>query len=216
MKNYDVAVIGAGPGGYICAIRCAQLGFSTACIDGELSSSGKPTLGGTCLNTGCIPSKALLDSSHHYSFISHDAAEHGINVTDIKVDIHKMIGRKDRIVQKLTRGIAGLFKKNGVDWLQGQAKTPGRRRGRSNADRQGSRRGLPGLRQTHHYRHRIRPCKVTRCSDRSEQDRRFHGRPGLHPGAEETGHHRGGGDRPGTRQRLEQDGLPGHHTGGIG
>ena len=125
MKNYDVVIIGAGPGGYICAIRCAQLGFSTACVDGELSSSGKPTLGGTCLNTGCIPSKALLDSSHHYSFISHGAAEHGINVTGIKVDIHKMIGRKDRIVQKLTRGIAGLFKKNGVDWLQGQAKLLG-------------------------------------------------------------------------------------------
>ena len=125
MQNYDVVIIGAGPGGYICAIRCAQLGFSTACVDGELSSSGKPTLGGTCLNTGCIPSKALLDSSHHYSFISHGAAEHGINVTGIKVDIHKMIGRKDRIVQKLTRGIAGLFKKNGVDWLQGQAKLLG-------------------------------------------------------------------------------------------
>ena len=125
MKNYDVVIIGAGPGGYICAIRCAQLGFSTACVDGELSSSGKPTLGGTCLNTGCIPSKALLDSSHHYSFISHGAAEHGINVTGVKVDIHKMIGRKDRIVQKLTRGIAGLFKKNGVDWLQGQAKLLG-------------------------------------------------------------------------------------------
>ncbi|MCY3751588.1 MAG: dihydrolipoyl dehydrogenase [Gammaproteobacteria bacterium] len=125
MKNYDVVVIGAGPGGYICAIRCAQLGFSTACVDGELSSSGKPVLGGTCLNTGCIPSKALLDSSHHYSFISHDAAEHGINVSGIKLDIHKMIGRKDRIVQKLTRGIAGLFKKNGVDWLQGQAKLLG-------------------------------------------------------------------------------------------
>ena len=125
MKNYDVVIIGAGPGGYICAIRCAQLGFSTACVDGELSSSGKPTLGGTCLNTGCIPSKALLDSSHHYSFIRQDAAEHGINVSGIKVDIHKMINRKDRIVQKLTRGIAGLFKKNGVDWLQGQAKLLG-------------------------------------------------------------------------------------------
>ena len=125
MKNYDVVVIGAGPGGYICAIRCAQLGFSTACVDGELSSSGKPTLGGTCLNTGCIPSKALLDSSHHYSFIRQDAAEHGIHVTGIKMDVHKMISRKDKVVQKLTRGIAGLFKKNGVDWLQGQAKLLG-------------------------------------------------------------------------------------------
>ncbi len=125
MKNYDVIIIGAGPGGYICAIRCAQLGFSTACIDGELNSSGKPTLGGTCLNTGCIPSKALLDSSHHYSFLQHDAAEHGINLTGMKMDVHKMIGRKDKIVQKLTRGIAGLFRKNGVEWLQGQARLLG-------------------------------------------------------------------------------------------
>lgn len=122
MKNYDVVVIGAGPGGYVCAIRCAQLGFSTACVDGELSSGGEPTLGGTCLNTGCIPSKALLDSSHHFSFINHDAAEHGINVTGIKMDVYKMVGRKDRIVQKLTRGIAGLFRKNGIEWLQGQAR----------------------------------------------------------------------------------------------
>ncbi len=122
MKKYDVVVIGAGPGGYIGAIRCAQLGLSTACVDGELSGKGKPTLGGTCLNKGCIPSKALLDSSHHYTFIKQHAAEHGINVTGIRVDVHKMIGRKDRIVQKLTRGIAGLFKKNGVEWLQGQGK----------------------------------------------------------------------------------------------
>ena len=125
MKNYDVLVIGAGPGGYICAIRCAQLGFSTACVDGQLGANGKPALGGTCLNTGCIPSKALLDSSHHYSFIRHEAAAHGINVTDVKMDIHKMIGRKDKVVQKLTRGIAGLFGKNGVDWLQGQARLLG-------------------------------------------------------------------------------------------
>ncbi len=125
MKNYDVVIIGAGPGGYICAIRCAQLGFSTACIDGELNSNGKPTLGGVCLNKGCIPSKALLDSSHHYSFIKHEAAEHGINVSGINMDIHKMMGRKDKVVQKLTRGITGLFKKNGVDWLQGQAQLLG-------------------------------------------------------------------------------------------
>ena len=122
MKKYDVVVIGAGPGGYISAIRCAQLGFSTACVDGELSANGKPTLGGTCLNKGCIPSKALLDSSHHYHFIKRHAADHGINVTGVRLDIHKMLSRKDRTVQKLTRGIAGLFKKNGVDWLQGQVK----------------------------------------------------------------------------------------------
>ena len=121
MKNYDVVVIGAGPGGYICAIRCAQLGFSTACVDNGLSVDGKPVLGGTCLNTGCIPSKALLDSSHHYAFINGQAADHGINVSGVKLDVHKLITRKDRIVQKLTGGIAGLFKKNRVDWLQGRA-----------------------------------------------------------------------------------------------
>ncbi len=121
MNNYDVVVIGAGPGGYISAIRCAQLGFSTACVDNGMGVDNKPALGGTCLNTGCIPSKALLDSSHHYAFISKQAADHGINVSGVKLDIHKMINRKNRIVQKLTRGIAGLFKKNKVDWLQGQA-----------------------------------------------------------------------------------------------
>lgn len=125
MKNYDVVVIGAGPGGYICAIRCAQLGFSTACVDNGLSVDGKPTLGGTCLNTGCIPSKAMLDSSHHYSFITSQAADHGINVTGVKLDVHKMITRKDRIVQKLTLGIAGLFKKNKVEWLQGEGELQG-------------------------------------------------------------------------------------------
>ena len=121
MNNYDVVVIGAGPGGYICAIRCAQLGFSTACVDNGRSADNKPVLGGTCLNTGCIPSKALLDSSHHYAFINKQAADHGINVSGVKLDVHKMINRKNRIVQKLTRGIAGLFKKNKVDWLQGNA-----------------------------------------------------------------------------------------------
>ena len=125
MKNYDAVVIGAGPGGYVSALRCAQLGFSTACVDDGLSPDGKPCLGGTCLNTGCIPSKALLDSSHHYAFINAQAADHGINVTGVKLDVHKMITRKDRIVQKLTRGIAGLFKKNGVDWLQGQGRLLG-------------------------------------------------------------------------------------------
>ena len=125
MKNYDVVVIGAGPGGYISAIRCAQLGLTTACVDNGMSNDGKPNLGGTCLNTGCIPSKALLDSSHHYSFIKQQAADHGINVTGVKMDVHKMITRKNRIVQKLTRGIARLFKKNGVDWLQGKGKLLG-------------------------------------------------------------------------------------------
>jgi dihydrolipoamide dehydrogenase len=119
LKSYDVVVIGAGPGGYVAAIRAAQLGLSVACVEGWLNSSGKPALGGTCLNVGCIPSKALLDSSHHYTFIRHGAADHGINVPGATIDVNRMMARKDRIVQLLTQGIAGLFRKNNVEWLQG-------------------------------------------------------------------------------------------------
>jgi dihydrolipoamide dehydrogenase len=120
--KFDVLVIGGGPGGYVAAIRCAQLGLSTACIEGWLNESGKPALGGTCLNVGCIPSKALLDSSHHFSFIRHEAAEHGINAPGATVDVSRMLARKVRIVQSLTIGIAGLLRKNKVEWLQGFGK----------------------------------------------------------------------------------------------
>ncbi|MEX2524236.1 MAG: dihydrolipoyl dehydrogenase [Gammaproteobacteria bacterium] len=119
MKKYDVVVIGGGPGGYVAAIRAAQLGLATACIEGWLNEEGRPALGGTCLNVGCIPSKALLDSSHHYSFLKQEGAEHGINSSGVTVDVRRMIERKSKIVTTLTQGIAGLFKKNGVEWLQG-------------------------------------------------------------------------------------------------
>ena len=122
MKNYDVVVIGAGPGGYVAAIRCAQLGLATACVESWLDDEGNPVLGGTCLNVGCIPSKALLDSSHHFSFIKHEAKEHGINVPSVAMDVHRMIDRKKNIVSTLTQGIAGLFKKNKVEWLQGHGR----------------------------------------------------------------------------------------------
>ena len=122
MKTFDVIVIGAGPGGYVAAIRCAQLGLTTACIESWINDEGQPALGGTCLNVGCIPSKALLDSSHHYAHIKHEAAAHGINVPGITIDVNKMIERKGQIVKTLTQGIAGLFKKNKVEWLQGHGK----------------------------------------------------------------------------------------------
>lgn len=122
MKNYDVVVIGAGPGGYVAAIRAAQLGLSTACIEGWLNDEGKPALGGTCLNVGCIPSKALLDSSHHFHFLKHEAKIHGINSAGVTIDVHKMIDRKAKTVQVLTQGIAGLFRKNKVEWLQGNGR----------------------------------------------------------------------------------------------
>ena len=125
MKNYDVVVIGAGPGGYVTAIRCAQLGLSTACVESWINEEGKPALGGTCLNVGCIPSKALLDSSHHYHHIKHQANEHGINVSGVTMDVNKMISRKAKIVKILTQGISGLFRKNNIDWLRGQAKLLG-------------------------------------------------------------------------------------------
>ncbi len=122
MQNFDVVVIGAGPGGYVTAIRCAQLGLATACVESWLNEEGKPALGGTCLNVGCIPSKALLDSSHHYAHMKHEAIEHGITVTGVSIDVNRMIARKAKIVSMLTQGIAGLFRKNKVVWLQGHGR----------------------------------------------------------------------------------------------
>jgi dihydrolipoamide dehydrogenase len=119
MADYDVIVIGAGPGGYVAAIRCAQLGFKTACVESWRDGAGKPALGGTCLNVGCIPSKALLDSSHHYEHLTRHAGEHGIRTNGVSIDIAQMLARKDKIVTGLTQGIAGLFRKHKIDWLQG-------------------------------------------------------------------------------------------------
>ena len=121
MKQYDVVVIGAGPAGYVAAIRAAQLGLKTACIDERLDAQGKSALGGTCLNVGCIPSKALLDSSHRFHDVRHGVAAHGIAVGDVSMDVAAMQARKDKVVQTLTRGIAGLFKKNKVDAYAGTA-----------------------------------------------------------------------------------------------
>jgi dihydrolipoamide dehydrogenase len=119
MDKYDVVVIGGGPGGYVAAIRCAQLGLKTACVESWQNNGNKPVLGGTCLNVGCIPSKALLDSSHHFAHINQHAADHGIRIKDIDIDVGKMMARKDKIVKVLTSGVASLFKKHKIDWLQG-------------------------------------------------------------------------------------------------
>src|SRR5210317_746673 len=114
MNSYDVAVIGSGPGGYVAAIRCAQLGMKTAIIEKY------PTLGGTCLNVGCIPSKALLDSSHHYEDALKHFQEHGIHIHgDIKVNLKQMIDRKQAVVDQTTGGIDFLMKKNKIDVYQG-------------------------------------------------------------------------------------------------
>src|SRR5688500_19064013 len=113
-EQFDVVVIGAGPAGYHAAIRAAQLGLKTACIDAALGKDGKPALGGTCLRVGCIPSKALLDSSRQFYNLQHLFGEHGISTKDAKIDVGAMIGRKDKIVKQFTGGIAMLFKANKV------------------------------------------------------------------------------------------------------
>jgi dihydrolipoamide dehydrogenase len=119
VENFDVIVVGAGPGGYVAAIRCAQLGLKTVCIDNQVNSEGKATLGGTCLNVGCIPSKALLDSSEQYHKISHQFPAHGITAENVTVDVARMQSRKQGIVNGLTGGIAQLFKANKVTVIHG-------------------------------------------------------------------------------------------------
>lgn len=118
-EKFDVIVIGAGPGGYVAAIRAAQLGLKTACVEKWTSESGKVVLGGTCLNVGCIPSKALLESSHKFEEAKHEFDVHGIKVDDVEVDVPKMIERKESIVKNLTGGVAMLFKANGVTSIHG-------------------------------------------------------------------------------------------------
>ena len=119
-KQFDVVVIGAGPGGYIAAIRAAQLGFTVACIDEWKNDKGGPAPGGTCTNIGCIPSKALLQSSEHFDHANHHFAEHGITATDVKMDVAQMIARKDAVVKQNNDGILYLLKKNKISFFHGR------------------------------------------------------------------------------------------------
>ena len=119
MDNFDLIVIGGGPAGYVAAIRAAQLGMKVACVEKRAS------LGGTCLNVGCIPSKALLDSSEHYANAKHKFTKHGIEVGEIKLNIPQMVARKNEVVKQLTQGVAGLFKKNKIEWVQGYGRFSG-------------------------------------------------------------------------------------------
>ena len=119
-KQFDVIVIGGGPGGYIAAIRAAQLGMSVACVDEWKNTQGGPALGGTCTNVGCIPSKALLQSSEHFDQAAHHFSEHGIGVTGLSLDAGKMVARKDAVVKQNNDGILYLFKKNKVSFFHGR------------------------------------------------------------------------------------------------
>ncbi|OOZ41095.1 dihydrolipoyl dehydrogenase [Solemya pervernicosa gill symbiont] len=120
-ESYDVIVIGGGPAGYVAAIRCAQLGLKSACIDAGVDEQGERSLGGTCLNVGCIPSKALLSSSALYEQSVHHLTEHGIKTSGVTLDLKQMMGRKQQVVKELTGGIAALFKANGVTSIAGRA-----------------------------------------------------------------------------------------------
>ncbi|MCR5881940.1 dihydrolipoyl dehydrogenase [Rhizobacter sp. J219] len=119
-KNFDVVVIGGGPGGYIAAIRAAQLGFNVACIDEWKNGKGGPAPGGTCTNVGCIPSKALLQSSEHFEHAGKHFADHGIGLSNLSMDVAKMLGRKDTVVKQNNDGILYLFKKNKVSFFHGR------------------------------------------------------------------------------------------------
>jgi dihydrolipoamide dehydrogenase len=118
-QSFDVVIIGGGPGGYVCAIKCAQLGLKTACVE------NRGALGGTCLNVGCIPSKALLSSSEEFDKVSHHLAAHGITAEKIGLDLGKMLGRKDKVVSDLTKGVEFLFKKYKVTYLKGTGRLLG-------------------------------------------------------------------------------------------
>ncbi|KIG10597.1 dihydrolipoyl dehydrogenase [Caballeronia concitans] len=124
--DFDVIVIGAGPGGYIAAIRAAQLGMSVACVEEWINPAGKPKLGGTCLNVGCIPSKALLASSEQFENARLHLSDHGVNVEKVSLDLGKLIGRKEAIVEKITGGVEFLFRKNKITWLKGHGKLAGK------------------------------------------------------------------------------------------
>jgi dihydrolipoamide dehydrogenase len=137
-QEFDVVVIGAGPAGYIAAIRAAQLGFKTACIEKWITPGGEPALGGTCLNVGCIPSKALLASSEEFENIAHHAGRHGISVKGASFDLAKMLARKDGIVSKMTKGIEFLFRKNKITWLKGHGCFKGEAEGKVMLEVQGS------------------------------------------------------------------------------
>lgn len=121
-EKFDVIIIGAGPGGYVAAIRCAQLGLKTACIDDWVGKDNNASPGGTCLNVGCIPSKAMIESSEQYEKTQHHLADHGIKVAGVELDLNTMLARKDKVVQELTSGIAALLAANKITFIHGRGK----------------------------------------------------------------------------------------------
>src|SRR5690242_12758451 len=126
LQPFDVVVIGGGPGGYVAAIRAAQLGYATACIDDWSRKDGKPAPGGTCTNVGCIPSKALLQSSENFEHAGHSFADHGIEVKGLAIDVARMLARKDKVVAQNNDGILYLFRKNKIAFFHGVGRFAGK------------------------------------------------------------------------------------------
>jgi len=191
--KYDVIVIGAGPGGYVAAIRAAQLGMKVACVEKYTGKDGKQALGGTCLNVGCIPSKALLDSSWKF----HEAQEgfdiHGIETKGLSIDVKKMIERKDKIVKQFTGGVTALFKANGVTSIEGHGKLlAGKKVEVTDADGK-----TTVYRGERHPRLGLASHRDSASAADRRYHRRLHRRAGIHQRTQETGrdrcrHHRYG------------------------
>ena len=185
--DFDVLVIGAGPGGYVAAIRAAQLGLKTACAE------SRETLGGTCLNVGCIPSKALLHASELFEE-AHDGtlAKWGVKPGNVELDLDTMHATRLEAVKGLTQGIEFLFKKNKVEWLKGRA----------SFEAHTVRSATAGPRQEHRHRHGLVGDAAAGHHDRPGADRRFHGRARARRGAEAHDRHRRRRDRARTRLGL--------------
>ena len=160
-NNFDVVVIGAGPGGYIAAIRAAQLGFSVACIDEWRNAKGGPAPGGTCTNVGCIPSKALLQSSEHFEHAGKHFADHGIKVAGVELDLAQILARKDKVVQQNNDGILYLFKKNKVSFFHGRGSFVQAADGGYEIDVAGADADAPGC-KARRRRHRIERAGAAR------------------------------------------------------
>ena len=212
--QFDVVVIGAGPGGYIAAIRAAQLGFRTACIDDWTRAGDKPAPGGTCTNVGCIPSKALLQSSENFEHAGHAFADHGIMLDNLGIDVARMQARKEKVVAQNNDGILFLFRKNKVTFFHGRGVVRGRQR-RRRVDGEGRRRDAGRAHgDARHRRDRVEAASAARDGHRQRARARQRGRAGAAGGAEDARRGRRGRHRPRDGQcvaaaRCEGDGAGG-------
>ena len=213
-KHFDVVVIGGGPGGYIAAIRAAQLGLNTACIDEWKNAKGGPAPGGTCTNVGCIPSKALLQSSEHFEHAGHAFAEHGIGLSNLSIDVAKMVGRKDQVVKQNNDGILYLFKKNKVSFFHGRGSFVKAADGGYEIAVAGDKPDTLTA-QARHRRHRLERARAARRGLRRGAHPVQRRRAAHRRGAQDAGRHRLGRHRPGDGLGVAPPGRAGDGAGGA-